>query len=149
MVITAEMLRQDFEVISEELKRRREELAEVETTVYNAPISNYGTMTGGKPAQKADDVSIRAWAVEKRQRAIAQLERQLVSDIQRIRFQFKDWEQAEELLRQRFLFGKTVDESAELVFGVRRFGCDHWERYRRRAFRLEAKAFETIAAQVR
>ena len=72
-----------------------------------------------------------------------------MSDIQRIRFQFKDWEQAEELLRQRFLFGKTVDEAIEAIYHVRRFECGNWNSYKRQVFRLEERAFQTIADQVR
>ena len=148
MVITADLVKHDFEVISEELKRRREELEEVETFAYSARISGYGRLTG-RPAEKADRSEIRLLALERRRQAIDRLEQGLERDIARIAGQFKGSEDAERLLRLRYLHGLSADQATEVVFNLERSGCDHWERYRRRAFRLEAKSFETIAAQVK
>ncbi len=148
MVITSDMIRTDFESTAEELKRRREELEEVETFAYSARISGYGRLTG-RPAEKADRSEIRMLALERRRRAIAQLEQQLEVDIVRITGGFKGWKEGQQILRLRYVQGMSVDEAAEMVFGLRRSGCDNWSCYRQRAFRLERRAFEEIARQVR
>ena len=148
MIITADLVKHDFEVISEELKRRREELEEVETFAYSARISGYGRLTG-RPAEKADRSEIRLLALERRRQVIAKLEQGLERDIARIAGQFKGWEESQAVLRLRFVQGMSVDEAIEAIYNVRRFECGHWTSYKRQVFRLESKAFETIAAQVK
>ena len=148
MVITSDMIRTDFESTAEELKRRREELAEASTFAYSARISAYGRLTG-RPAEKADRADLRLISLEKRRQAIAQLERQLEADISRIQGEFRGWKECQEVLRLRYVQGKTVEETVEAIYRVRRFECGNWTSYQRQVFRLESKAFETIAAQVR
>ncbi len=148
MVITAEMVKQDFEVISEELKRRREELAEVSTFAYSARISAYGRLTG-RPAEKADRADLRLISLEKRRKAIAQLEQALGRDIERITMAFKGWEESQQVLRLRYVHGKTVDEVTEAIYHIRRFESKKWNSYKRQVFRLEERAFQEISRQVK
>ncbi len=148
IIVTAEIVRQDFEVVSAELKRRREELEEVETFAYSARISGYGRLTG-RPAEKADRSEIRLLALERRRQVIAKLEQGLERDISRIEGCFKGWEESQAVLRLRFVQGMSVDEAIEAIYNVRRFECGHWTSYKRQVFRLEERAFQEISRQVK
>jgi len=148
MIITADLVKHDFEVISEELKRRREELEEVETFAYSARISGYGRLTG-RPAEKADRSEIRLLALERRRQVIAKLEQGLERDIARIEGCFKGWEESQAVLRLRYVHGKTVDEVTEAIYHIRRFETGKWNSYKRQVFRLEERAFQEISRQVK
>ena len=148
MIITADLVKHDFEVIGAELKRRKEELAEFESFFTSPRIASYGNVTG-RPAEKADRSEIRMLALERRRQAIDRLEQGLERDIARIEGCFKGWEESQAVLRLRYVHGKTVDEVTEAIYHIRRFETGKWNSYKRQVFRLESKAFETIADQVK
>lgn len=143
MLITAQTIKRDFEASAETLQRLRQQLSEFE--ISGPRISKYGFNGRARP-DRPDAVIIAA--IQKRER-IEKIERYVETDISRIENSFLHWEIAEEILRSRYILNKSVDEAAEEVFRVRRSGCDCWQKYRRQLFRLESRAFEEIARQVR